>query len=54
MTLGIVDNNLCMTSKLPIIKNKLSLDNGISYNKLLLYIVKKLQCLQFVHKYVVS
>ena len=35
--------NLCMTSKLPIIKNKLPCHNEISDN-LLLYIVNKHQC----------
>ena len=30
MTLGIANINLCITSKLPIIKNKLPCDNGIS------------------------
>ena len=37
-------NNLCRTSKLPIIKNKLSLDNGTSYSKLSMYRVKKHPC----------
>ena len=47
MTLGIV-NNLCMTSKPLIIKNKLSYGNGISYSKFSMYTVKKHPCLQFV------
>ena len=38
-----------MTSKLPIIKNKLFFDNGINHSKFLLYRVKKHQFLQFVY-----
>ena len=44
MTLGIVNINSCVTSKLPIIKNKLPCDNGISCRQFLLYIVHKHQC----------
>ena len=43
MTLGILNINSCVTSKLQIIKNKLPCDNGISCI-FLLYIVYKHQC----------
>ena len=46
MTLGIVNIyiNLCMTSKLPIIKNKLPCDNGISYRKIFTVLDNNHQC----------
>ena len=44
MTLGIVNNNLCMTSKLPIIKNYLSFDDRICRRQILMYVLNIHQC----------
>ena len=44
MTLEIVNINLCMTAKLPIIKNTLPCDNRVSCRQILLYIVNKHKC----------
>ena len=44
MTLGTVNISLCVTSKLPVIENRLPFYNGISCRHILLYIVNKHQC----------
>ena len=48
MTLGIVNINLCVTSKLPIIKNTLPCDNGISCRHIFTVQVNKHQCKLFL------
>ena len=47
MTLGIVNINSCVTSKLPIFNKILSCHNRISCRYILLYIVNKHQCIVF-------
>ena len=44
MALGLININSCVTSKLPIIKNYLPYNNGISCRNFLMYIVNKYQC----------
>ena len=48
MTLGIVNINLCVTSKLPIINNTLPCDNGISFRHIFTVQVNKHQCKLFM------
>ena len=48
MTLGIVNINLCVTSKLPIIKNTLPCDDGISCRHIFTVQVNKHQCKLFL------
>ena len=44
MTLGIININSCLTSKLLIIEEKLFCVNGISCRQFLLYILNTYQC----------